>query len=83
MRHWKLSLRAGGSSSRDRPEFWQSITGDGWRINASTEHQFCDYLEAQIEREILDHLVRVNAQARARGILYSAGSSMAASRTEQ
>jgi nucleotide-binding universal stress UspA family protein len=56
------------------PEFWQSITGDGWRINASTEHQFCDYLEAQIEREILEHLVRVNDQARARNIPYSAGS---------
>jgi len=56
------------------PEFWQSITGDGWRINASTEHQFCDYLEAQIEREILEHLVRVNGQARARNIHYSAGS---------
>ena len=56
------------------PEFWQSITGDGWRINASTEHQFCDYLEGQIEREILEHLGRVNAEARARGIRYSASS---------
>ncbi|KAB2919224.1 MAG: hypothetical protein F9K29_06310 [Hyphomicrobiaceae bacterium] len=56
------------------PEFWRSITGDGWRINASTEHAFCDYLEAQIEREILEHLNRVNAQARARGIHYSASS---------
>jgi nucleotide-binding universal stress UspA family protein len=56
------------------PEFWQSITGDGWRINASTEHQFCDYLEGQIEREILEHLGRVNTAARARGIRYSAGS---------
>ncbi len=56
------------------PEFWQSITGDGWRINASTEHAFCDYLEAQIEREILEHLTSVDGQARARGIRYSASS---------
>jgi nucleotide-binding universal stress UspA family protein len=56
------------------PEFWQSITGDGWRINASTEHAFCDYLEAQIEREIMEHLVRVSRQAQSRGIQYSAGS---------
>jgi nucleotide-binding universal stress UspA family protein len=56
------------------PQFWQSITGDGWRINASTEHQFCDYLEAQIEREILEHLVRVDAQTRGRKIHYTAGS---------
>lgn len=56
------------------PDFWQSITGDGWRINASTEHLFCDYLEAQIERETLEYMAQVNAAARARGIHYSAGS---------
>jgi hypothetical protein len=56
------------------PEFWQSITGDGWRINASTEHAFCGYLEATIESEILTHLARVNGEARSRGIQYSAAS---------
>jgi len=56
------------------PEFWQSITGDGWRINASTEHAFCDYVEATIEKEILTHLSRVSREARLRGIEYSAGS---------
>ena len=56
------------------PEFWQGMTGDGWRINASTEHAFCDYLEAQIEREIMEHLGRVNAEAQSRQIRYSAGS---------
>jgi nucleotide-binding universal stress UspA family protein len=56
------------------PKFWQSITGDGWRINASTEHAFCDYLEAQIEREIMEHLVRVNREAQSRRVQYSAGS---------
>jgi nucleotide-binding universal stress UspA family protein len=56
------------------PQFWQSITGDGWRINASTEHAFCDYVEAQIEREILAHLTRVHETARSRGIHYSASS---------
>ena len=56
------------------PEFWQSITGDGWRINASTEHEFCNYVEATIEKEILTHLNRVSGEARLRGIEYSAGS---------
>ena len=56
------------------PEFWQGMTGDGWRINASTEHAFCDYLEAQIEREIMEHLTRVSVEAQSRGIGYSAGS---------
>lgn len=56
------------------PEFWRSITGDGWRINASTQREFCDYLEATIEKEILQHLTRLHAEARSRGIAYSASS---------
>ena len=56
------------------PQFWQGMTGDGWRINASTEHAFCDYLEAQIEREIMEHLTRVSVEAQSRGLTYSAGS---------
>jgi nucleotide-binding universal stress UspA family protein len=56
------------------PEFWRSMTGDGWRINASTEHAFCDYLEGRIDAEIRDHLRRVHAKARSCGIEYSARS---------
>ena len=56
------------------PEFWQHMSGDGWRINASTEGLFCDYLEGQIERETLEVLERVHAMAAARGIAYSASS---------
>lgn len=56
------------------PEFWRHMSGDGWRINASTEHAFCDYLEGQIEREILAHVSRVHELARARAIDYSARS---------
>ena len=63
------------------PQFWQSITGDGWRINASTEHQFCDYLEAQIEREILEHLVRVNARRGRATSITAQAPSMAGLRT--
>lgn len=56
------------------PELWRHMTGDGWRINASTEGLFCDYLEGQIERETLEVLRNVHASATARGILYSAAS---------
>lgn len=56
------------------PELWRHMTGDGWRINASTEGLFCDYLEGQIERETLDILRRVHAMAAARAIAYSAAS---------
>src|SRR5690606_14277292 len=56
------------------PELWRHMTGDGWRINASTEGLFCDYLEGQIERETLEILERVHALATARSIAYSAAS---------
>jgi len=56
------------------PDLFRHMSGDGWRINASTEHLFCDYLEDQIERETLDILRGVHAAASARGIVYSASS---------
>ncbi|MEW5965253.1 MAG: universal stress protein [Pseudomonadota bacterium] len=56
------------------PELWRHMSGDGWRINASTEGLFCDYLEGQIERETLEVLERVHALAAARSIAYSAAS---------
>lgn len=56
------------------PELWQGMSGDGWRINAITEHEFCDYLEAELERETMEHLSRVAGAARRRGISYSAAS---------
>jgi hypothetical protein len=56
------------------PELWRGMTGDGWRINAATEHEFCDYLESQIERETLEYLRLVARAAANRGIIYSASS---------
>jgi nucleotide-binding universal stress UspA family protein len=56
------------------PELWQGMSGDGWRINASTEREFCDYLEGQIERETVAELKRVADAAARRGIAYSASS---------
>ena len=55
-------------------EFWRHMSGDGWRINASTEHIFCDYLEGQIERETLEILERAHVAVSERGIGYSASS---------
>lgn len=56
------------------PDLWRHMTGDGWRIDARTEHQFCDYLEGQIERENREQMLRVFRQARARGVSYAASS---------
>jgi nucleotide-binding universal stress UspA family protein len=68
------ALAAGGSLHHlvIVPEFWQSITGDGWRIS-DTEHQFCDYSKARSSGNP-PSIGRVNPQARARGIRYSASS---------
>ena len=60
------------------PELWQGMSGDGWRINAITEHEFCDYLEAQLERETIVELRRVAGEAERRGITYSAASEFGA-----
>lgn len=70
------ALEAGGSLRHlvIVPEFWQGMTGDGWRCNGSNVRDFADYLEGQIDREIREHLERVFAQARALGIVYSASS---------
>lgn len=56
------------------PEFWQGMSGDGWRCNGSNVRDFCDYLEGQIDREIEDHLRRVHAAAVDRGLSYEASS---------
>lgn len=56
------------------PELFRHMSGDGWRINASTEHLFCDYLEQQIERETLEVLRGVHADAERHGIVYAATS---------
>lgn len=72
-----LDLVAAGGSIHHLvivPELWRGMSGDGWRINAATEREFCDYLEGQIERETLAELKRVADAAARRGIVYSASS---------
>ena len=56
------------------PELWRSMSGDGWRINASTEHEFCDYLEGQIEREVRAEVERLARLAGSHGVVFSARS---------
>lgn len=72
-----LDAVAGGGSLHHLvivPELWRHMTGDGWRIDARTEHQFCDYLEGRIEAENHEQMLRVFRAAEARGIPYAASS---------
>ena len=46
------------------PDFWKGMRGDDWLNNAITQHRFGEYLESQLEREIVEH-----AEALGRGVL--------------
>ena len=54
------------------PEFWKGMTGDDWLNNGSTRDRFCDYLETELEDEARDHVLRLQKEATAKAITYSA-----------
>ncbi|GMR19991.1 MAG: hypothetical protein BMS9Abin36_0586 [Gammaproteobacteria bacterium] len=37
------------------PDFWKGMTGDDWLNNASTQKTYGDYIESQLEKEIIEH----------------------------
>jgi nucleotide-binding universal stress UspA family protein len=47
------------------------MLGDDWLNNAAVHIRFGRYVEDQLEREITEHAVRVEAEAKRRGIGYS------------
>jgi len=53
------------------PDLWKGMTGDDWLNNGSTRDRFTSYLEAELGREIDEHLTRVRCKAEARNIHYS------------
>lgn len=52
------------------PEFWQWMTGDDWLNNAHTQKEYGDYVEAELEREIIEHVDRLKKVAAERDIKY-------------
>jgi nucleotide-binding universal stress UspA family protein len=47
------------------------MLGDDWLNNAAVHIRFGRYVENQLEREIAEHTLRVEAEAKRRGIGYS------------
>jgi nucleotide-binding universal stress UspA family protein len=50
------------------PELWKNMVGNDWLSNSSTHKQFCDYLEAELGREIDQHIERVHGQLEHLGV---------------
>ncbi len=44
------------------PEFWQYMLGDDWLSSSSTRKQFGDYLEAELDNEVNQHIERIHSQ---------------------
>jgi nucleotide-binding universal stress UspA family protein len=53
------------------PDFWKGMLGDDWLNNAAVHVRFGRYVENQLEREIVDHAMEVEAQAKRDGLVYS------------
>ncbi len=54
------------------PDFWKGMTGDDWLNNGSTRNRFRDYLESELEGEVREQVTRLQGEAEARKIGYSA-----------
>ncbi len=53
------------------PDFWKGMMGDDWLNNAVTQIRFGEYVENQLAKETAEEIVRVEDQAKSRGIAYS------------
>lgn len=53
------------------PDLWKGMRGDDWLNNASTQDDFADYLESELEREVLQECRRLQRQAVRRKIRYA------------
>lgn len=52
------------------PDFWKGMIGDDWLNNAATQAQYGDYLESELEREIVQHVQRLGEIMTAKKIAY-------------
>lgn len=53
------------------PEFWQWMMGDDWLNNAHTQQEYGDYIESELEREIIEHIDRLKLLMQKENIDYS------------
>lgn len=73
--HMAFQLCKGGSQLHHLvvvPDLWKGMTGDDWLNNGSTRNRFRTYLESELEGEVREHVERVQGEAKAQEIEYSA-----------
>jgi nucleotide-binding universal stress UspA family protein len=52
------------------PDFWKGMRGDDWLNNAVTQQRFGDYVESQLEREIVEHAESLGREVLDLGLSY-------------
>ena len=52
------------------PDFWKGMRGDDWLNNAVTQERFGDYVESQLEREIVEHAEALGREVLDLGLSY-------------
>jgi nucleotide-binding universal stress UspA family protein len=68
-----LSLCAEGATLHHLlvvPDFWKGMMGDDWLNNVRTRIAFGEYLEGELDREITEHIDRLQEQTSTRRIHY-------------
>lgn len=53
------------------PDFWKGMMGDDWLNNATTRDVYARHVESELQREIDEHVARVDAQAKALGLRFA------------
>jgi nucleotide-binding universal stress UspA family protein len=52
------------------PDFWKGMRGDDWLNNAITQERFGDYVESQLQRELMEHSEALRREVEAKGLSY-------------
>ncbi len=50
------------------PDFWKGMRGDDWLNNAITQERFGDYVESELEREIVEHAEALDRLVAGKGL---------------
>ena len=68
-----LALCAPGGTIRHLevvPDFWKGMRGDDWLNNAITQERFGDYVESELQRELMEHADTFGREVEGRGLSY-------------
>lgn len=52
------------------PDFWKGMRGDDWLNNAVTQQRFGDYVESELQRELVEHAEALRREVEDKGLSY-------------